>query len=1010
VFVVNVYLRGDPTASPWTRFRDTINAIHPAPGGPVLIAGDFNPPAQAPADWAAAFGASLGLAPMLRPGVPTRERPGVNETRRQLDQIFSNLPGQPPTPGRLADPPALMLESDHTALEATVVLPRGLTGEPLGAEPPRIRWERLEILELADTLRPDLLALPGGLDAATLNDRLLDIARLRLGVRPPHRRLRDPAWSRPGSGLQEAHRALSAAPSQAARHRFKRLLLQERLRAHLAKLEKMRRGDLMTFHSLHRHRNRPGHTSCALDPSAAAGHFRGVWSRDPAAPPPRSSPYVERIAMVVTTQEVAEAIAAAPNSAAGPDGLSIRLFKVFRDDLLDLLSGVFTAAVQDLHPRMKLGRCLLFPKGLASSTNPNDYRPITILPAMTRIFLSIVDQKLRKEARSNPDIKLTTVQAGFMPRPSTHEQVLLFLTVQAEAKARRGPLYGVLLDIAKAFDSLDHGQLLAIMERIGYGPPYLELVRRILTGCQAEIEGEVINLLRGAPQGSPASPFLAVLFFEDLAREVASYVQTHAAEAPALLRHVAGPDIEVLHSVLLLFADDTSALGCSVPFLQGLLDVLTTWASQRFIRFNAAKSLALVLSRPRMAPLVPESAFSIQGAPIDFASEGKLLGIPVRADEPYVRLCGPPDPNEQAIHACMMAIRRVFAFNTTGSARYPLHLVDLPTLRQAIMQYALPRVLYPAPVLPVRTSRVDSILRMHLRIILGLSVNYPKGLLHWQLRLWPTDLTVTLRALQHAWRVLHQHGVGALVKPRVTRGQMGGLLSRGPLGRLTTILSNLGLSWQVLSQHEYRGGLPGYESWTKFCVDLLNRQFHEWARAEILRLPPPLAELAPPAQYSPELMEQPGFVTECGDHSRAALRLQAPSLRRYPSKYRPNCHFCGSGEGEWGAHLVRCEDLPPRLESLRHHMHNLIREEVRAEQGYRTHADTLTAQLPIFLLRMEWPGQQPSTLWKALEFAGRLIDGYSTAVRNCHPPDPPWPIPTVRLMPRCDWPSNQPPA
>jgi hypothetical protein len=54
--------------------------------------------------------------------------------------------------------------------------------------------------------------------------------------------------------------------------------------------------------------------------------------------------------------------------------------------------------------------------------------------------------------------------------------------IQAAAKDNNSPLYAVLLDVAKAFDSLDHCHLLDIMMDMGYDAEDIEVVRRLLIG------------------------------------------------------------------------------------------------------------------------------------------------------------------------------------------------------------------------------------------------------------------------------------------------------------------------------------------------------------------------------------------------------------------------------------------------------------------------------------------------------------------------------------------------
>jgi hypothetical protein len=94
----------------------------------------------------------------------------------------------------------------------------------------------------------------------------------------------------------------------------------------------------------------------------------------------------------------------------------------------------------------------------------------------------------------------------------------------------------------------------------------------MLSRSSTAIGPYLIRLDRGAPQGSQSSPFLAVIYFESLARAIRAYVTAHPDGVPPTLETVRG-GAELVLSALLLYADDTTILGTSAAWLQGLLDV-----------------------------------------------------------------------------------------------------------------------------------------------------------------------------------------------------------------------------------------------------------------------------------------------------------------------------------------------------------------------------------------------------------------------------------------------------
>jgi hypothetical protein len=99
---------------------------------------------------------------------------------------------------------------------------------------------------------------------------------------------------------------------------------------------------------------------------------------------------------------------------------------------------------------------------------------------------------------------LFPTQAAYVPMRNGHEQVFLLQMQQAlrrEGTAPKRFLVVLLLDIAKAFDSLEYQVILDTLLRRKYPQEWVEIFRRILPGNRTTIMGKVIHLGRGTPQG-----------------------------------------------------------------------------------------------------------------------------------------------------------------------------------------------------------------------------------------------------------------------------------------------------------------------------------------------------------------------------------------------------------------------------------------------------------------------------------------------------------------------------
>jgi hypothetical protein len=90
----------------------------------------------------------------------------------------------------------------------------------------------------------------------------------------------------------------------------------------------------------------------------------------------------------------------------------------------------------------------LFKGGDASKFD--NYRGITIVPILTKLFIMILDKKLSKWAKQHG--LRAKGQAGFRKDYRTINQLFIFRTLIEQSKAKKKPLYCCFVDFEKVFD------------------------------------------------------------------------------------------------------------------------------------------------------------------------------------------------------------------------------------------------------------------------------------------------------------------------------------------------------------------------------------------------------------------------------------------------------------------------------------------------------------------------------------------------------------------------------
>ena len=240
-----------------------------------------------------------------------------------------------------------------------------------------------------------------------------------------------------------------------------------------------------------------------------------------------------------------------------------------------------------------------------STADKSNYRPISLLPAISKVFERLIFNQLSVFFET----KLSKFLCGFRKRYSTQHAIINLIKDWQKALDNSEKVGAVLMDLSKAYDTLPHDLLIAKLAAYGLDYNSLKYLYSYLSNRKQRVRvgsslSEWLCVLLGVPQGSILGPLLFNIFINDLLIFLCDYNICN-------------------------FADDNTISACNssinriVEELNSGVDAALQWFKLNPMVANPDKFQVLVVGNKNGSFINLE----INGCDIESTSTVKLLGV-----------------------------------------------------------------------------------------------------------------------------------------------------------------------------------------------------------------------------------------------------------------------------------------------------------------------------------------------------------------------------------------------